>query len=170
MLGMVLSGGHQHHQPHPLASHTTWQPNHWGLIWDKWLWPGLTSWQDCLTGSQVIICSADSDWGGPLSLERGANGADFRVKWATEIWVNSIVKPVLKTSNWERLHTVRVFVQAWQELPARITNVSNWDQVLAENATLGHWESVKWAAPVNGLEFKTLGTPGLCEQLQRVGV
>jgi hypothetical protein len=85
--------------------------------------------------------------------------------WATKIWVNSLVKPVLKASNRERLHIVRVLVQAWQELPVRITNVSSWDQVQAEDTTLGHWESVAWAARVNGLKLQTLG---LCEQLQEL--
>jgi hypothetical protein len=81
---------------------------------------------------------------------------------------HSLEELALKISCKKGFYIAMNLNQAQQEVPIRIMNMRNQDQVLAEGTTLSHCKPVMWAASANGLEPQTPWTQGLCKQLQEV--
>jgi hypothetical protein len=81
---------------------------------------------------------------------------------------SGLEEPSLETHHAEGLYTARTLVQARQEVPVRVLNVSLQDQILARRSPLSHYEPVTWVTPLDATGLRMQEASGLCEQLQSV--
>jgi hypothetical protein len=62
----------------------------------------------------------------------------------------------------------KTLVRARPNVPVRIMNVTNQDQVLSEGTTIGHGEPAMWAAVIDDREPEPRRNQGLCKQWNEV--